>query len=144
MPEDEKLNEVAEEVGQKIMAGEEEIALDQPFPEELKDDTATKEESPDTSPSDVKKEDAEDSKDDEPEQAEESKDDDKDDKPKKSKTRHFGHDVDRFVLLLVGMGIIICVIGIILLLLIGLLAGITCLIIGAILIIFGVLAPLGY
>jgi uncharacterized membrane protein len=142
MDDNKKLNKVAKEVRQEIADGKKEITLDQPFPEDLKTNSTTEDESTSTSSSDTQNKNTEDAQDDDSVHAEEP--DSKTDEPTANKARHFGRNINKLVLLFVGIGILICIIGVILIVAVGLLAGLLCLFIGASIIIFGVFAPPGY
>jgi uncharacterized membrane protein len=127
-----KLEKVAEEIGQEIMAGEEEISLDQPFPEEL--DTGNKKSTSETKPKDS-------AADNKPEDEEPGN---KKEEIEKKKAKRFRKKVNRIVLLFVGVGIVISILGLILMIAAGFLAGLIALAIGVVIILYGVLAPPGY
>jgi hypothetical protein len=63
---------------------------------------------------------------------------------KKRKAHSSGHDVEKLILIFVAMGILICLVGGVLMLLASFVTGSICLLAGIIIIIIGVLAPIGY
>lgn len=163
MPEEKRVNKVAREIGKEFRAGEESISLDQPLPEELKDNqsgevkplalpkleiknpTSTEGQNNPSEKTDKKSKGGEDAT-------------DSDDglvggytpsdlieapvkPPKPTKTEGAEATSNRAVVLFVGAGLLVCFIGLILLILSNLLLGFVVLLVGALIIIFGVFAP---
>jgi hypothetical protein len=154
-----RLNNVAQEIGKDVVAGKEEVSLDQPFPEEVKGpktdnnsnvtklvagsaaaataDSATK---PDKGSAPAKDNDT-------PKDQESSNDSKDSDKGTDSLTAIVAKTKrakNKPVLLIVAIGIVICIVGIILLFLASFLTGIIAITIGGFVVIFGVLAPFGF
>lgn len=150
MHEDENLKKIAEEVGQEILTGDEEVALDQPYPEELKrggthgqasetdpgKESESHDSATDKSGSSGKDDDEEEDEDDSGESGE---DDDKDHGSSGRKRK-----MDKWVITAVAAGLVLCIIGVILLLSVGLVNGSIFLFFGAIVILAGVFSPFGY
>jgi hypothetical protein len=167
MQEDKKLKKVAKEIGQEIVAGKDEIPLNQPFPDQLisnDDNKSSNEDGSDESSknksdkSDSEKKDAEtvaagaagadaietnektdkNDKNNDNDKADEDKDKSE---PIIAKTKRAEN---KLVVLFVSIGIAVCIIGLLLLILVSLLPGLIVIGIGICTIFFGVLSPPGY
>jgi cobalamin biosynthesis Mg chelatase CobN len=158
--EDQKLDKIAHIVTKKLKAGKEEIPLNQPFPEELKNNQANENEQsihsnpesvnaqngatePEAGSQPQSKNDTENHDSSNDTDTNDNSDDDQA-KSASDDTNSLKLNTNKLMILFVTTGIMICVIGVVALIVISFLAGLICMVIGALVILFGVFAPFGY
>jgi Flp pilus assembly protein TadB len=138
MEDDEKLKKVAKEIGKELEAGNTEIDLNQPNPEQFQVSGANDDKNTSTTAASVSANG----------KSESSQPSDRSDENNKDQSilpiAATKGDENRIILFLVVIGIVVCIIGVILAFAVSLLIGLIAMIIGALVIAFGILSPVGY